>query len=227
MTLRVVIADDQVLVRAGFSKLLEAESGIEVVGEAADGRAAVELCRRTRPEVALMDIRMPVLDGIAATREITRTLDTRVLMLTTYDLDEYLFTALEVGASGFILKDSPPDELVRALHLIAAGDALLAPKVTGRLVQEIVALRSHHRDASDELGRLTDREREVLLLLARGQSNAEIAARLSVGETTVKTHVASVLDKLALRDRVQAVVFAYEAGVVRPGEGADADTRPA
>ncbi len=218
MTLRVVIADDQMLVRAGFSKLLDAEPGIEVVGEAADGRAAVEECRRSRPDLVLMDIRMPVLDGIAATREITRVLDTRVLMLTTYDLDEYVFAALQAGASGFLLKDSPPDELVRALRVVAEGDALLAPRVTQRLVREVAELRALYRDASEELTRLTEREREVLLLLARGHSNAEIAAQLVVGESTVKTHVGSVLDKLGLRDRVHAVVFAYETGLVRPGD---------
>ncbi len=218
MTLRVVIADDQMLVRAGFSKLLDAEPGLEVVGEAADGRAAVEECRRSRPDLVLMDIRMPVLDGIAATREITRVLDTRVLMLTTYDLDEYVFAALQAGASGFLLKDSPPDELVRALRVVAEGDALLAPRVTQRLVREVAELRALYRDASEELTRLTEREREVLLLLARGHSNAEIAAQLVVGESTVKTHVGSVLDKLGLRDRVHAVVFAYETGLVRPGD---------
>ncbi|MDQ4052290.1 MAG: response regulator transcription factor [Actinomycetota bacterium] len=217
MTVRVLIADDQVLVRAGFSKLLEAEPGLEVVGEAADGRAAIEVCRRTRPDVAIMDIRMPVLDGIAATREIVSSMSTKVLILTTYDLDEYVFTALQAGASGFLLKDSPPDDLVRALHVVAGGESLLAPSVTRRLVQEFVGLRSSYRDASAELERLTEREQEVLRLVARGMSNAEIAASLFVGETTVKTHVASVLDKLRVRDRVHAVVFAYEAGLVRPG----------
>jgi DNA-binding NarL/FixJ family response regulator len=214
---RVAIVDDQVLVRAGFRKLLESESGIEVVGEAADGRAAIELCRSSRIEVALMDIRMPEVDGVAATREITRCTSTRVLVLTTYDLDEYVFAALEAGASGFLLKDSPPDDLVRALHVVAGGESLLAPKVTRRLVDQFVHLRSAYRDATTELARLTEREREVLPLLARGQSNAEIAARLHVGETTVKTHVAAILTKLGVRDRVHAVVFAYEAGIVRPG----------
>ena len=217
MSLRVVIADDQLLVRAGFGKLLDAEPDIEVVGEAEDGAAAIGVCRRTRPHVALMDIRMPVLDGIAATRQITAALPTKVLMLTTYDLDEYVFTALQAGASGFLLKDSPPDELIRGLHVVASGEALLAPRVTSRLVDEFVTLRGSYRDGGAALERLTEREREVLQLLARGLSNAEIAARLHVGETTVKTHVASVLDKLGVRDRVHAVVFAYEAGIVRPG----------
>jgi DNA-binding NarL/FixJ family response regulator len=217
VTIRVVLADDQQLIRAGFARLLEPEPGIEVVGEAADGRAAVELCRAARPDVVLMDIRMPVLDGVAATREVTRLTRSRVLVLTTYDLDEYVFAALDAGASGFLLKDAPPEELVRAVHVVAQGDSLLAPKVTSRLVDEFVSLRARRRDASAELGRLTAREREVLPMLARGLSNAEIAGQLHLGETTVKTHVASVLGKLGVRDRVQAVVFAYEAGVVTPG----------
>lgn len=218
MNIRVVIADDQVLVRAGFTKLLEAEPDLEVVGQSADGRAAVQECRRRRPDVVLMDIRMPVLDGIAATREITRSLATKVLVLTTYDLDEYVFTALQAGASGFLLKDSPPEDLIQALHVVAGGESLLAPRVTTRLVSEFVTLRSSYRDPSAQMSRLTDREREVFLLLARGLSNAEIAARLFLGETTVKTHVASILAKIDVRDRVHAVVFAYEAGLVRPGQ---------
>ena len=217
MTVRVAVADDQALVRAGFRRLLEHESGLEIVGEAADGREAVELCRRSRPDVVLMDIRMPVLDGIAATREVVATTATRVLVLTTYDLDEYVFTALEAGASGFLLKDSPPDELVRAVHVVASGEALLSPRVTGRLVREFVSLRGGRRDAGPLLERLTRREHEVLGLLARGLSNTEIAAALHVGETTVKTHVAAVLDKLSVRDRVQAVVLAYECGIASPG----------
>jgi DNA-binding NarL/FixJ family response regulator len=217
VTVRVVIADDQQLIRAGFARLLDPEPGIEVVGEAADGREAVELCRSTRPDVVLMDVRMPVLDGIAATREVAASTGARVVVLTTYDRDEYVFAALEAGASGFLLKDAPPEELVRAIHVVAAGESLLAPAVTTRLVSELVTLRARHRDAARQLDRLTAREREVLPLVARGCSNAEIAARLHLGETTVKTHVASILDKLGVRDRVQAVVFAYEAGVVTPG----------
>ena len=183
------------------------------------------MCRAARPDVVLMDIRMPVLDGVAATRELTAHTVTRVLVLTTYDLDEYVFSALDAGASGFMLKDAPPEDLVRAVQVVAAGEALLAPRVTSRLVGEFVSLRSRRRDASAELERLTAREREVLPLLARGLSNGEIAARLHLGESTVKTHVGSVLDKLGLRDRVQAVVFAYEAGIVTPGTPTAASAR--
>lgn len=218
MSIRVAIADDQSLVRAGFTKLLETEPGIDVVGEAPDGRAAIEVCRRHRPDVVLMDIRMPILDGIEATRQISATLPTKILILTTYDLDEYVFTALQAGASGFLLKDSPPDELIQALHVVASGEALLSPRITRRLVDEFVTLRPGYRDASAELARLTDRESEVLALLARGMSNAEIAAHLFRSETTVKSHVASILDKINVRDRVHAVVFAYEAGLIKPGQ---------
>lgn len=218
MTIRVVLADDQQLIRAGFARLLTSEPGIEVVGEAADGREAVEVCRAVRPDVVLMDIRMPGVDGVAATREITTQTRTRVLMLTTYDLDEYVFAALDAGASGFLLKDAPTEDLIRAVQVVAAGEALLAPAVTKRLVGEFVQLRSRQRDASEQLDRLTTRERDVLPLLARGLSNGEIAGHLHLGESTVKTHVAGVLDKLGVRDRVHAVVFAYEAGIVRPGQ---------
>lgn len=215
--MRVIVADDQALLRAGFARLLEAEADIEVVGEAVNGREAVDQTRSLRPDVVMMDIRMPVLDGIAATREITSAQPTRVLVLTTYDRDEYVYAALEAGASGFLLKDCPPADLIRALHTVAAGEALLAPAVTRRLIAELVAVRATHRDASAELARLTERELEVLHLLAAGRSNAEIARSLFVGETTVKTHVAAVLTKLRLRDRVHAVVYAYESGLVRPG----------
>jgi DNA-binding NarL/FixJ family response regulator len=215
--IRVAIADDQALIRAGFARLLEAEPDLELVGEAADGREAVELCRRTRPDVVLMDVRMPEVDGITATREVVRGSRTRVLVLTTYDLDEYVLSALEAGASGFLLKDSPPADLIRGIHVVAAGESLLAPQVTSRLVREFVRLWGTTRDGAAALTRLTAREREVLDHLGRGRSNAEIAGAMHLGETTVKTHVAAVLTKLGLRDRIQAVVFAYETGLVRPG----------
>ena len=213
----VLLADDQQLIRAGFTRLLDSEPGVEVVAEADNGRRAVELARSRRPDVVLMDIRMPVLDGIAATREIVRATDSRVLVLTTYDLDEYVFAALEAGASGFLLKDAPPEDLVRAITVVSQGDSLIAPRVTTRLVGEVVRARSRRRSAERELSRLTARELEVLQLVAQGLSNQEVAARLHLGESTVKSHVAAVLDKLGVRDRVQAVVFAYEAGVVVPG----------
>jgi DNA-binding NarL/FixJ family response regulator len=213
---RVIVADDQELVRAGFVRLLEAEPGVTVVGQAVDGREAVELCRAARPDVALMDVRMPAMDGIAATREVTRSTKTKVLVLTTYDLDEYVLSALRAGASGFLVKDSPPDELLHAIRVVARGDALISPRVTRRLVSELV--RMGRTRTPPELDRLTSREHEVLLQLARGRSNAEIAADLHLGGTTVKSHVASVLGKLGLRDRVHAVVFAYEHGLVRPGD---------
>jgi DNA-binding NarL/FixJ family response regulator len=214
--IRVVVADDQELVRAGFARLLTAEDGVEVVGEAAHGREAVDLCRASRPDVALMDVRMPVLDGLSATREICGSLPTRVLVLTTYDLDEYVLSALRAGASGFLLKDCPPDDLVRAVQVVAAGDSLLSPRITGRLVDEFVRLQGV-TTAPPSLATLTPREREVLMLLARGRSNAELSVVLHLSPTTVKTHVAAVLTKLGLRDRVHAVVFAYEHGLVRPG----------
>jgi DNA-binding NarL/FixJ family response regulator len=216
---RVVVADDQHLVRTGFRMILESEDDIEVVGEAADGAKAVELCRRLGPDVVLMDVRMPTMDGIEATRRITASnggpAGVRVLMLTTFDLDDYVYAALRNGASGFLLKDTPPEELVRAVRLIVGGDALLAPSVTRRLVAEL-AQTQPRPTPPPAFGLLTSREREVLTLVARGLSNAEIAQELVVGETTVKTHVGRMLTKLGLRDRVQAVVMAYETGLVRP-----------
>jgi DNA-binding NarL/FixJ family response regulator len=216
--LRVVVADDQHLVRTGFRMILEAEDDIEVVGEAGDGAQAVTLCRRLQPDIVLMDVRMPTMDGIEATRRLAGpdvVHPVRVLMLTTFDLDDYVYAALRNGASGFLLKDTPPEELVRAVRLVVSGDALLAPSVTRRLITELA--QSHRRpEPPRELGLLTSREREVLTFMARGLSNAEIAQELVVGETTVKTHVGRVLTKLGLRDRVQAVVLAYESGLVTP-----------
>ncbi len=216
MSVTVVIADDQALLRAGFRKLLDAEPGFSVVGEAADGVEAVSVVRRIRPQVVLMDIRMPNLNGLDATRLIARETDTQVLILTTYDLDEYVFDALRAGASGFLLKDSPPDALLAGITTVARGDALLAPSVTRRLIAEFVARPPAARPP--RLPDLSPREAQVLTHLARGESNREIAGQLFLGEATVKTHVGSILMKLGCRDRVQAVVMAYEAGLVRPGE---------
>jgi DNA-binding NarL/FixJ family response regulator len=221
MNLRVVVADDQPVVRAGFGTILEA-SGIEVVGEAGDGVEAVAAARRFRPDVVLMDIRMPELDGIEATRQLAgpHVVDPgRVLVLTTFDLDDYVYEALRAGASGFLLKDVGREELVAAVRVVADGDALLAPSVTRRLLEEFARSAPAERPSSASLEALTPREREVLALVARGRSNAEIAAELYVGEATVKSHVAHVLMKLGLRDRVHAVIHAYEVGLVRPGEG--------
>jgi DNA-binding NarL/FixJ family response regulator len=214
--IRVLVADDQALMRTGFRMILDAQDDLEVVGEAIDGADAVRQYTRLRPHVVVMDVRMPTMDGIEATRRIA-TLEPpgRVLILTTFDLDEYVYEALRAGASGFLLKDRPPEELVAAVRVVAAGDGLLAPSVTRRLIEEF-ARRAPARRPTD-LDELTGREREVLTLMARGLSNAEIARSLYVAETTVKTHVGRVLHKLRLRDRAQAVVLAYESGLVRPG----------
>jgi DNA-binding NarL/FixJ family response regulator len=218
----VLIADDQELVRAGLRSVLERRDGIEVVGEAADGRTAVDRARRLHPDVVLMDVRMPVMDGIAATRELTGAPHEggpRVLMLTTFDLDEYVFEAIRAGASGFLLKDATPARLANAIRAVAGGDALFAPAVTRRLVERFAAAPARPGDrAAALLAELTAREREVLELVARGLSNAEIAELLVLSLPTVKTHVGRMLMKLDLRDRVQAVVFAYETGVVRTGD---------
>jgi DNA-binding NarL/FixJ family response regulator len=216
--LRVAIADDQALVRAGFHLILETEEGILVVAEASDGAEAVSAVRRLRPDVVLMDIRMPGMDGLEATRRIlTDGATCRVIMLTTFDLDEYVFAALRAGASGFLLKDVSPEQLVAAVRMVAAGDALLAPSITRRLIERFVRRDAAASVPPRELLSLTAREREVLTLIARGLSNAELAAELHLSEATVKTHVARIFSKLDLRDRVQAVVLAYESGLVQPG----------
>ncbi len=218
--IRVGIVDDQALVRGGFRLILKADSEIDVVGEAADGREAIELVRETEPDVVLMDVRMPKLDGIEATRQILAGQPRpRILMLTTFDLDEYVYEAIRAGASGFLLKDVPPSELVHAVRTVAAGEMLLAPTITRRLVEEFVR-RPAPGQQPEAFGDLTERELEVLRLIARGLSNAEIAQTLFLSGTTVKTHVTRILAKLDLRDRLQAVVLAYETGLVRPGDAA-------
>jgi DNA-binding NarL/FixJ family response regulator len=220
VSIRVVLVDDQALIRAGFRMILDAEEDIEVVGECADGTQAVDSVRRLEPDVVMMDIRMPEMDGIEATRLIAGGDGDgapKVLMLTTFDLDEYVYDALHAGASGFLLKDVPAEQLIDGIRVIAQGDALLAPSVTKRLIQEFSRSGAAQRAAPASLEELTPRELEVFKLIARGMSNAEIAAELVVSETTVKTHVARVLMKLGVRDRVQAVVLAYESGVVAPG----------
>jgi DNA-binding NarL/FixJ family response regulator len=216
--IRVLLADDQALVRAGFRMILKAEPDIEVAGEAGDGTEAVALARELAPEVVLMDVRMPIMDGIEATRRIVDGDDApRVLVLTTFDLDEYVYEALRAGASGFLLKDAPEEQLVAGIRIVADGGSLFAPTVTRRLIERFAGRRA--AEPPPGLDELTARELEVLRLVSRGLSNAEIAASLVVSEHTVKTHVAHVLRKLDLRDRVQAVVLAYETGIVQPGEG--------
>ena len=219
MSIRVAIADDHALVRAGFRALIEAEPGLEVVGEAADGAEAIHLARTAQPDVFLMDIRMPGTDGVAATSQITSLQPAgqqpaRVLVLTTFDLDEYVYAALRAGASGFLLKDTPPAELLTAIRIVAAGDALLAPSVTRKLIREFARRRS--ASPRPPLDAVTDRERDVLALVARGLTNAEIATELFITLATVKTHVSRLLTKLAARDRAQLIVIAYESGFVTP-----------
>ena len=221
--IRCLIADDQAMVREGFGALLDAQPDMAVAGHAADGKQAVELARDTRPDVVLMDVRMPVMDGLAATREVLRQrLAGHVLMLTTFDLDEYVYEALKAGASGFLLKDAPAAELVRAVRVVADGEALLAPSVTKRLIADFTGRPRAGSPASvpaeKQLAQLTPRELEVLTLIARGMSNAEISAGLVIAEQTTKTHVGRILMKLGLRDRAQAVVLAYESGLVTPGD---------
>lgn len=220
MSISVLIADDQALLRAGFRRLLEAEEDMTVVGEAADGKQAVDDARRLSPDVALLDVRMPVMDGIEATRQIVEHTGVRVVILTLFDLDEYVYAALRAGASGFLLKDSPPEQLLAAIHAAHAGDALITPSVTRRLLTEFAG---RSRPLSPErLAVLTEREREVLTQMATGLSNTEIAAAMFLGEATVKTHIGNIFAKLHARDRVQAVVWAYENGLVRPGHAGQA-----
>jgi DNA-binding NarL/FixJ family response regulator len=218
--IRVLVADDQAAVRGGFAALVDAQEDMEVVGEATNGREAVDLCGRVLPHVVLMDIRMPVLDGLEATRLIcadTGLARTRVLVLTTFDLDQYVYNALRAGASGFLLKDTRPRELLHAIEVVAAGDALIAPRITRRLIAEFAA-RQDPANAPAALAELTDREREILRLVAHGLSNAEIAERLVISPLTAKTHVSNVLRKLCCRDRAALVALAYESGLVTPGQ---------
>jgi DNA-binding NarL/FixJ family response regulator len=219
--IRVLIADDQALVRGGFRMILEAQEDIEVVGQAADGAEAVTLGRELRPDVVLMDVRMPTLDGIEATRRLVGPeLPTRVLMLTTFDLDEHVYAAMKAGASGFLLKDTDPPELVRAVRAVAAGDAQLSPAITRRLVERFTRLPPPGTTRPSALDELSDRELDVMRLVARGLTNAEVADELFLSPATVKTHVARILSKLDLRDRIQAVVLAYETGLIAPGDAA-------
>jgi DNA-binding NarL/FixJ family response regulator len=228
MTIRVLLCDDQALVRGGFRMILEARADLQVIGEAADGAQAVSLARQTRPDVILMDVRMPHLDGVEATRQIVASgSPARILVLTTYDLDEYVYAAIRAGASGFLLKDASAEELVRAIRIVAAGDALLAPAVTRRLLDRYARyLPSPSSPADDPLRHLTARELVVLRLVSRGLSNEEIADRLHLSRSSVKSHVSHLLGKLGRTDRVQLVVLAYETGLVRPGDPRGTDTDP-
>lgn len=221
MGIRVLIADDESLIRAGLRKILETEPELDIAGEAGDGLEAVDAARGAKPDVILMDIQMPGIDGIEATRRIVSSAKgrTRVLMLTTYGLDRYVFDSLRAGASGFLLKDAPPDELVAAIRIVDEGQALLSPRATKSLIEEFVRRSPKAPDPHSEIAQLSDREREVLILLTRGLSNTEIAETLVVSQATVKTHVGRILEKLDVRDRVQAVIYAYEAEFVKPGQG--------
>lgn len=216
----VLVADDQAMVRAGFASLLRAQPDLTVIGEASDGAAAVRAVRELKPDVVIMDVRMPELDGIEATRQLLAPESThrpKIVVLTTFDVDDYVYAALRYGASGFLLKDSPPEDLVAAIRVVAAGDALLAPSITRRLIEDMTARRPADRALTGRLRTLTTRELEVLTLIAQARSNAEIATELSIAEETVKSHVGRLFGKLGLRDRAQAVVFAYESGLVTPG----------
>jgi DNA-binding NarL/FixJ family response regulator len=219
MSVRVVLVDDQALIRTGFKMILETEDDIEVVGEASDGEQAISMTRSVRPDVVLMDVQMPTMDGLEATGHIVRdtNIPSRIVILTTFERDDYVFKALRAGASGFLLKNAPSEELVHAVRVVAAGDALLAPSVTRKVIEGFIR-RPAQRSNEVELRRLTERETEILQLLATGKSNSELAAHLFVGEGTIKTHVSSVLTKLGLRDRMQAVIFAYESGLIEPGQ---------
>ena len=219
MPVSVLIADDQALVRAGFRAILETQPDLKVVGEAVDGRDAVDLARLRRPDVVLMDIKMPSLDGLEATRRVVAEAGdaTAVLILTTFDLDEYVYAALRAGASGFLLKDAPPEQLIAAVHTLSGGDALIAPAITKRLIEQFARASPPSGASAAALEELTPRELEVLVLIARGRSNREIASELVLSEATVKTHVKRVLAKLGVRDRVHAVVLAYESGLITPG----------
>ncbi len=218
MSVRVVLVDDQALIRTGFKMILESEDDIEVVGEASDGEQAISMTRSVRPDVVLMDVQMPTMDGLEATGRIVRdaNIPSRIVILTTFERDDYVFEALRAGASGFLLKNAPSEELVHAVRVVAAGDALLAPSVTRKVIEGFIRRPAHHSNEV-ELRRLTERETEILRLLATGKSNSELAAHLFVGEGTIKTHVSSVLTKLGIRDRMQAVIFAYESGLIEPG----------
>jgi DNA-binding NarL/FixJ family response regulator len=226
VTVRILVADDQQVVRAAFRALLGTQPDFEVVGLAADGLAAVRLCAEHRPDVILMDVRMPGLDGIEATRRIARPDGPRVLMLTTFDLDEYVYAALAAGASGFLLKDTAAERLFDAVRVVAAGEALLAPSVTRRLIAEFARQHRPVVGSASTLAGLTPRETDVLRLIAEGLSNGQIAARLTIGDETVKTHVSRILTKLGLRDRTQAVIAAYESGLIKPGSAGNAGTPP-
>ena len=214
-----MLVDDQALIRTGFKMILETEDDIEVVGEASDGEQAISMTRSVRPDVVLMDVQMPTMDGLEATGRIVReaNVPSRIVILTTFERDDYIFEALRAGASGFLLKNAPSEELVHAVRVVAAGDALLAPSVTRKVIEGFIR-RPAQRGNEVELRRLTERETEILQLLATGKSNSELAAHLFVGEGTIKTHVSSVLTKLGLRDRMQAVIFAYESGLIEPGQ---------